>query len=243
MILATGVFFISGVAVAGADYEAEYKLQSGYWAYESGSYELAITTWTPLAESGNAWAQHNLGRLYHTGKGVDRDLTAAATWYYMAAKQDLAVAQLRLAMMYYAGAGVIGNAETALKWFTKAAEQGNGEAMSWLGLLYMNGWGTPSNYKTSLKWYIKAASQGIAHAQNTLAIKYEQGIYVPKDYTMSYMWSNLYAYNGLSNNNLGMLGSEHLAGLSRRMTEEQIATAKEMTKRCLASFYKNCEPL
>ncbi len=42
----------------------------GAAAYERGDYETALREFRPLAEQGNALAQHNLGVMYDNGQGV-----------------------------------------------------------------------------------------------------------------------------------------------------------------------------
>ena len=44
--------------------------QKGLTAAQSGDFVTALREWTPLAEQGNAPAQHHLGFMYHKGKGV-----------------------------------------------------------------------------------------------------------------------------------------------------------------------------
>ena len=43
-------------------------------AYRSGDYQAALAEWRPLAESGHATAQYNLGVMYELGSGVALDL-------------------------------------------------------------------------------------------------------------------------------------------------------------------------
>lgn len=74
-------------------------------AYRSGDYAVAHGLWLPLAETGSAEAQFNLGLLYDLGRGVDRDPRAAADWFRQAAEQDFARAQYRLAELYEEGSG------------------------------------------------------------------------------------------------------------------------------------------
>ncbi len=42
----------------------------GMAAYDRGDYETALREFRPLAEQGNALAQHNLGVMYDNGQGV-----------------------------------------------------------------------------------------------------------------------------------------------------------------------------
>jgi len=98
--------------------------QRGLTAYQSGDYATALREWTPLAEQGNASAQHKMGWMYRKGKGVPQDDKTAVKWYRLAAKQGYAGAQNNLASMYANGHGVPQDYKTAVKWFRLAAEQG-----------------------------------------------------------------------------------------------------------------------
>lgn len=59
--------------------------QQGYIAYQEGRYTSAYIEFKSSADAGNAAAQYMLGRLYHEGRGVDRDLVQAIAWYDLAA--------------------------------------------------------------------------------------------------------------------------------------------------------------
>ena len=63
--------------------------QAGLDAVDRGDYDTALKEWRPLAEQGEADAQHNLGIMYHQGKGVPQDYAEAAKWYRLAADQGL----------------------------------------------------------------------------------------------------------------------------------------------------------
>ena len=69
------------VAPAWADFEA------GMDAYNRGDYATALREWRPLAEQGQAEAQHNLGELYAEGQGVPQDYGKARQWVEKAAAQ------------------------------------------------------------------------------------------------------------------------------------------------------------
>src|SRR5712672_3137485 len=56
----------SGGAVAG-------PWEDGMTAYNRGDYMPAIRLFRPLAEQGNARAQHLIGVMYHKGEGVARN--------------------------------------------------------------------------------------------------------------------------------------------------------------------------
>ncbi len=92
-------------------------------AAESGDYVTALRLWRPLAAQGHAYAQYNLGGMYHEGQGVPRDYAEAVKWYRKAAKQGYAQAQHNVGVMYGEGTGVPQNNVQAHMWFTLAASR------------------------------------------------------------------------------------------------------------------------
>ena len=58
-------------------------------AYNTGDYATALRLWRPLAEHGLADAQHNLGVMYGTGRGVPQDYVQAHMWFNLAASRLL----------------------------------------------------------------------------------------------------------------------------------------------------------
>jgi len=71
-------------------------LKKGLTAYKQGDYAAALKEWRPLAESGHAGAQYNLGFNYVQGKGVEKSLVEAYFWFELAARQGKGIArQLR----------------------------------------------------------------------------------------------------------------------------------------------------
>ena len=59
----------------------------GLDAYDRGDYATALREFKPLAEQGDAYAQYNLGVMYHEGKGVIQDYVRAHMWWNIAASQ------------------------------------------------------------------------------------------------------------------------------------------------------------
>lgn len=99
-------------------------LDEGFAAVSRGDYATALREWQPLAERGDANAQHNLGVIYEYGYGVQKDYKAAMNWYLKAAEQGLAASQYNLGVMYNNGEGVTRNYVQAHKWFNIAGEHG-----------------------------------------------------------------------------------------------------------------------
>ena len=79
---------------------AAQDLETGYSAYNDGNYSLALENFVPLAESGDAAAQLELGVMYNFGQGVLQDDTEAVRWHRLSAEQGHARAQYYLGLMY-----------------------------------------------------------------------------------------------------------------------------------------------
>lgn len=56
-------------------------LQEGLRAYTHRNFAAALSHWAPLAQSGDAAAQYNIGRMYARAEGVRRDLSEAYKWF------------------------------------------------------------------------------------------------------------------------------------------------------------------
>ena len=135
-------------------------------SYENAqNYSEARKWYLKAAEQGHARAKTNLGALYHSGKGVERDPLEAREWWLKAAEQGEALAQHAVGAYYYAGRGVAQDYVEARKWFLKAAEQGNADAQFSLGGLYDRGQGVAQNHTMAYAWYNIAAAQGHADAE------------------------------------------------------------------------------
>ena len=61
--------------------------EDGMVAYNRGDYVPAIRPFRPLAEAGNAKAQHLIGVMYHRGQGVAKNPVRALAWFSVAAKR------------------------------------------------------------------------------------------------------------------------------------------------------------
>ena len=56
-------------------------------AYNRGDYVPAMKVFRPLAQAGNARAQHVLGVMYRKGEGVGRSSAKAFMWFSLAARK------------------------------------------------------------------------------------------------------------------------------------------------------------
>jgi TPR repeat protein len=135
------------------------QFEDGIAAYERGDYATAFRLMKPLAEKGDAKAQHNLGVMYDYGRGFPQDTTKALKWYRRAAKQGIPDAQHNLGLMYYYGQGVPQNYIEAAKWYRRAAGQGMPDSQVNLGIMYYHGQGVSQNYVLAHMWLNLAGSQ------------------------------------------------------------------------------------
>ena len=79
LIVAAQIWGLSG-AFAG-------PWEDGMASYNRGDYMPAIRLFRPLAEAGNARAQHLIGVMYHRGQGVAHNTVRALAWFSVAAKR------------------------------------------------------------------------------------------------------------------------------------------------------------
>jgi hypothetical protein len=161
-LLFSTLFSVVGLADNEDTESTKADIELGLAAVESGEFAKAFKYFLPLAEAGNAEAQHNLAMLYRTGKGVEKDLEASGVWFWRAANQGIADAQYYLGYMYEKGEGVEQNNQYALVWYRKAAEQGQGLAQINLGVMYANGVGVAQDVEQAYLWFHAAATQGYA---------------------------------------------------------------------------------
>ena len=132
-------------------------------AYKAGDYEVALKSWEPLAETGDAYAQVNLGVMYSQGHGVVQDDKEAFKWFKLAAEQGYSPGQWRLAIMYKTGTGVVQNYEEAAKLYKLVAEQGDAYAQNALGFMFSNGFGVPQDNVKAYLWFTVAGDSGYGH--------------------------------------------------------------------------------
>lgn len=161
--LARGFLVIIALAAAAPNAHADFA--AGVAAFRDGDFESAYKEWRPLAERGNAAAQHNLGTLYNYGLGLDEDLVEAAKWYGRAARRGNASAQTKMGIFLAQGLGLVAqDYSAAAAWFREAAEQHHPEAQYNLGVLYATGSGVEQDRVQALMWLSLAQEAGVEQA-------------------------------------------------------------------------------
>ena len=79
-------------------------------------------------EQGQMKAQYNLGKIYRDGRGVKKDIEAAAQWFMKAALQDYAKAQNHIGTRLILGKGIVQNKVRGMMFLHLAAKQGHKNA-------------------------------------------------------------------------------------------------------------------
>ena len=156
--------FLIFIAIAAAAPSAYADFAAGVAAFQDGDYEAAYRQWRPLAEQGNAAAQHNLGTLYNNGLGLHTDLVEAAIWYRRAAQGGNANAQTKMGVFLARGWGLAQDYSLAAGWFREAAEQHHAQAQFNLGMLYATGSGVDRDRVQALMWLNLAHQAGVKQA-------------------------------------------------------------------------------
>jgi TPR repeat protein len=141
-------------------------------ALQTQRYREAARLLEPLADSGHAPSQVELGLLHYHGRGVVEDERKAFLLFSRAAVQGNLDAMYQLGNLYILGSGVP-NDETdgdrkAAQWLFEAAVRGHASAQHSLGILFLTGKGVQQSNTEGLKWIGRAADQGNPDARRFL---------------------------------------------------------------------------
>ena len=175
-----------------AEWSKQYK-QARAYLYGGDTvkqnFDEAFRLFLLEAESGNALAMHDLGRMCADGLGGEIDPAATHVWYEKALSAFLAVEaekhkpylQYRIGKMYATGLGTPQNYEQAASWFQQAVDKNYKYAQYSLAGLYYRGQGVMQNYETAFELYRRSANQGNPYADYELAKMFRDGIGTQKN--------------------------------------------------------------
>lgn len=200
------------LAVVFGDMAAAGPFEDAKKAIRQRDYERAFFLLEPLAKEGKKEAQYQLGVLYVTGRGGNRNYFEAAEWFQLAAKQGVTGAQLQLGVLYLSGRGVQKNLSKASKLISLAAVKNNILAQYILGQMYIKGLGVPRDHGQAATWIRKAASMGHVRGQASLGYLYYKGFGVQKNLRESFKWY-LLAANQRDVASMAVLGAFYTTGL------------------------------
>ena len=155
---------------------------------EEDALEWALPRLRNRADSGDSQAQAQLGLVYATGTGVERDDKEAFAWYSKAAAQANVEGIYAIGEFYATGRGVGLNYVEAAKWMRAAAEKGDPRGQANLSSLYALGQGVEQNDSEAIRWGLKSAEQGNPTGQFNLGSLYSNGKGVAKDLREAAKW-------------------------------------------------------
>lgn len=136
--------------------ESDASYASGMAAFEAKNFSQAMRFLSPLAEQGDAEAQHRCAIMYQNGLGIVANEQRAAAMMRAAAEQGHALAQHGLGFMYMEGECVEQDSQEAIKWFEMAAEQGLVGSLTTLAMMYEEGLGVDKDTEKAKALYKQA---------------------------------------------------------------------------------------
>ncbi|WP_312279480.1 MobP3 family relaxase [Oscillibacter sp.] len=190
------VFLEPADVIFRAEWNKQYKLGKKH-LYGSEDvpqdFDKAYQLFLLEAESGNALAMHDLGRMLADGLGREIDLQAAHAWYEKALAAFLSAEtekpkpylEYRIGKMHAAGLGTEQDYGKAASWFQEAVDKNHKYAQYSLGCLYYRGQGVSQDSAQALRLYTLSADQGNPYADYELAKMYRDGVGTPVNSTAS----------------------------------------------------------
>jgi TPR repeat protein len=207
---------------------------AGIVAIKRGHFETAMRAFLPLAESGKAEAQNNVGHFYEQGLGVNQDYEQAISWYTKAGEQGLGAAQHNAGMLYYNGTGVDQDYSQAFTWFEKAAQQDVTEAQYMLGLMYHQGTEREEDYDRAREWFLKSAKMAYANAQFMYAYMLQSAQGGDAEPQKAMVWAALSELNGKTD----AIAITSVAAML--MEDKEISAVQGIVDQCLETNYAQC---
>lgn len=136
--------------------QATYAMGRLVMAADKDAGSQALPWFRKAAEAGLAEAANNLGLIYEQGRGVGRDLVAAATWYRRAADRGLAVAQNNLGQLMQYGEGIERDPIAAAVLYKQAAFGGDPFGQVNYAQALANGIGVEPDLVEAYAWLLLA---------------------------------------------------------------------------------------
>src|SRR5665648_68608 len=145
------------------------------------------------AQNGNILAVYDLGRIYLSGLGVDKNLEVAHEYYVKAlagfkeveSQKPWKYTEYRIGKMIASGLGTEQDYQKAAEWFELSAEKKYKYAQYSLGSLYHRGQGVEQDLGKAFELYIKSAKQGFSYADFEVAKMFRDGVGTDKDESKS----------------------------------------------------------
>lgn len=120
------------------DNTAAKDLDDAVGAMRTGNFAVAYCIMRPLADSGDADAQYNIGWMYLNGYGLRIDDSLALEWWQKASQQGHTDASFSIGMLYSLGEGEVAkDLDKALDYYLIAVEDDHEDAISLIQSMMM----------------------------------------------------------------------------------------------------------
>jgi len=187
------LFFRAGTAGIAEAFAAGGEL---YLQDKQPDYFQAKSWFEQGPQGGSAQAMDDLGWLYESGNGVNRDRVRALSLFNDAAKRGSAEGMYHLGVVYHEGLGVQKDLATACQWFIHAAAENDPYAETEAGFCYYNGTGVAQDHEAAFNSFVKAGQAGLIDARVYVADMLERGDGHNQDSTYAVMWYQAAAEQG-----------------------------------------------
>lgn len=175
-------------------------------AFANGGLLFAKET-PPDYREAKSWFEHavqgdsadgyaNLGWLYESGYGVNKDATMAFSLFNEAAKRGSAEGMYRVGVAYYDALGVQKDLPAACQWFIRSGSYGHPYGEEEAGRCYYNGTGVQQNHETAYNWFVDAGQAGLVDARVFVADMFDRGDGHAKDEAAAVQWYQAAAEQG-----------------------------------------------
>ena len=151
------------LALVGAPALADVK--TGIDAYQRGDFAGAVIIWRPLATTGDADAQYNIGQAYRLGRGVPVDPKVAENWFRQAADQGHQRARNAYGLTLFQ----TGRRAEAIPLIEESAGHGFPQSQYVYATLLFNGDMVTKDWVRSYALMTRAAAGDVAAAKTALA--------------------------------------------------------------------------
>ncbi|CAD7289761.1 Secretory immunoglobulin A-binding protein EsiB [Campylobacter majalis] len=127
---------------------------------QNGEYKKAFDLFLRQANNQNDLAMYELGLLYLSGKGTQKDFAQAMYYFTKAAEYENTTAMIAAGQMHEFGLGVKTDTKKALKFYEFASKYGDKTADFYIASLFLDS-GDEENAKI---YYQKACQNGVKNA-------------------------------------------------------------------------------
>lgn len=110
------------------------------------------------AESGDAFAQAELGECYVVGRGTEKRLVEGEKWLRKSAESGNAWGQAALGHYYFKDMGGSRDLVEAAKWYRKSADQGHEKALLYLALCHKAAGDISGSYAEAYAYFLSYSS-------------------------------------------------------------------------------------